>query len=225
MRKASLEERLAKELEKLHSIAENIPGAVIVMDIKSTHVVYLSPTGCRLLGVSLEQIKALGAQYHSRFFNDEESNEYVPKIIGLLERNNPEETISFFQQVRTGPGGSWQWYCSSIKIFMWDDEGTPRYTITVAQPVHFTENISIKAERLLEENNFLRHNYQKFELLTRREREILALLSLGKSAPEIAAETHLSILTVNTHRRNIKEKLGVSSIVDMLHFARAFDLV
>jgi DNA-binding CsgD family transcriptional regulator len=225
MSKISIEERLRKQLDQLDSIADNIPGAIIVMDIRTTHVVYLSPTGCRLLGVSLQELKEMGADYHSRFFNEQESSDYVPKIIGLLERNNPEETISFFQQVRTGPGGSWQWYCSSVKIFLRNDEGEPLYTITIAQPVHFTENISIKAERLLEENNFLRKNYQKFQSLTKREQEILALLSLGKSAPEIASETHLSILTVNTHRRNIKNKLGTNSLVEMLEWARAFDLI
>lgn len=216
---------LQQQIAELHTVAHKIPGALIVMDIQTTHVEYLSPAGCRLLGVTLEEIKAMGADYHTHFFNAQESEEYVPKIIGLLERNQPEETISFFQQVRTGPGGSWQWYCSSIKIFFWDEQGTPRYTITVAQPVHFTNNISIKAERLLEENNFLRRNYSRFQKLTNREREILSLLARGRSAPEIAAQAHLSILTVNTHRRNIKNKLGATSLVEMLEWARAFDLV
>lgn len=46
--------------------------------------------------------------------------------------------------------------------------------------------------------------------LTPREREILALLADGRSAPEIAGELYLSQTTVKTHLRNVYDKLGVS---------------
>ena len=48
------------------------------------------------------------------------------------------------------------------------------------------------------------------ERLTEREREILARMAEGKSAPQIAEELFLSPATVKTHQRNVYEKLGVS---------------
>jgi PAS domain-containing protein/DNA-binding CsgD family transcriptional regulator len=46
--------------------------------------------------------------------------------------------------------------------------------------------------------------------LTRREREVLQLVRLGKTSDEIAATLHLSPATVNYHRKSIRRKLGLT---------------
>jgi two-component system, NarL family, nitrate/nitrite response regulator NarL len=46
--------------------------------------------------------------------------------------------------------------------------------------------------------------------LTDREREILKLISAGRSLPEIATELYLGVTTVKTHVQHVYEKLGVS---------------
>lgn len=47
----------------------------------------------------------------------------------------------------------------------------------------------------------------RFDLLTEREREILQLIAEGNSNKEVAARLFLSVFTVETHRKNILEKL------------------
>jgi PAS domain S-box-containing protein len=47
--------------------------------------------------------------------------------------------------------------------------------------------------------------------LTRREREIVALVAQGSSGPEIAGELHIAHDTVRTHVRNAMAKLGARS--------------
>jgi two-component system nitrate/nitrite response regulator NarL len=47
-------------------------------------------------------------------------------------------------------------------------------------------------------------------VLTRREREVLQLISSGLSAPEAARRLNLSTTTVKTHLQRVYEKLGVS---------------
>ncbi len=46
--------------------------------------------------------------------------------------------------------------------------------------------------------------------LTVREREVLALVAAGDSAPQIARRLHLSTGTVKTHLQHLYEKLGVN---------------
>ena len=46
--------------------------------------------------------------------------------------------------------------------------------------------------------------------LSAREREVLALVAEGLSAPDIAASLHLSPATIKTHLQSLYEKLGVS---------------
>jgi DNA-binding NarL/FixJ family response regulator len=58
-----------------------------------------------------------------------------------------------------------------------------------------------------------------YELLTAREREILHLLAEGKSNKEIATLFQLSLFTVETHRRNLQEKLNLHSLAEVILYA------
>ena len=56
-------------------------------------------------------------------------------------------------------------------------------------------------------------------LLTLREREVLNRIAAGKSNKHIARELNLSPRTIETHRWNIKRKLGIEGQADLIRFA------
>ena len=58
-----------------------------------------------------------------------------------------------------------------------------------------------------------------YELLTSREREILHLLAEGKSNKDIATLLDLSLYTVETHRRNLQDKLNLHSLAELILYA------
>ncbi len=58
-----------------------------------------------------------------------------------------------------------------------------------------------------------------YELLSSREREILHLLAGGKSNKEIAGMLNLSPYTVETHRRNLQEKLNLHNFAELILYA------
>jgi len=58
-----------------------------------------------------------------------------------------------------------------------------------------------------------------YELLTPREREILQMLAEGNSNKDIASALHLSLYTVETHRRNLQEKLNLHSFPELVLYA------
>jgi DNA-binding NarL/FixJ family response regulator len=60
---------------------------------------------------------------------------------------------------------------------------------------------------------------KKLPSLTRREKEILILLSQGKNTQEIADALFLSYLTVQTHRRNILNKLDAKNVAELVNIA------
>ena len=55
--------------------------------------------------------------------------------------------------------------------------------------------------------------------LTRREREILQLISSGLSNPAIAEKLFLSTDTIKTHRKNIMRKLDVNNTAQLVKYA------
>jgi len=58
-----------------------------------------------------------------------------------------------------------------------------------------------------------------YDLLTSREREILQLLAERKSNKEIAAALNLSPYTIETHRRNLHEKVNLHSLAELILYA------
>lgn len=57
------------------------------------------------------------------------------------------------------------------------------------------------------------------EPLTSREQTVLLQLAQGKSNKEVAIELNISVRTVETHRKNIKRKLGISSTAGLTRYA------
>jgi two-component system, NarL family, response regulator NreC len=58
-----------------------------------------------------------------------------------------------------------------------------------------------------------------YETLTQREREVLCLAAEGKSSGEIAALLGISPRTVETHRSNLMQKLGLKNQTDLVRYA------
>ena len=57
------------------------------------------------------------------------------------------------------------------------------------------------------------------EPLTSREQTILLELAQGKSNKDVAAALNISVRTVETHRNNIRRKLGISSTAGLTRYA------
>ncbi|TLM66852.1 MAG: response regulator transcription factor [Actinobacteria bacterium] len=55
--------------------------------------------------------------------------------------------------------------------------------------------------------------------LSAREREVLQLIAEGSSTKEVASSLHLSVKTVETHRRQIMEKLGIYNVAGLVKYA------
>ncbi len=55
--------------------------------------------------------------------------------------------------------------------------------------------------------------------LSVREREVLQLLAEGKSSKEIATALNVAVPTVETHRRQIMDKLGLRSVAELTKYA------
>ena len=91
-------------------------------------------------------------------------------------------------------------------------------SVTVGKPF-FSPAI---ARSLLEDDVRLmrkRRTQDSYDLLTERERETLQLLAEGKSNKEAAVVLNLSPYTVETHRANLMQKLGLHNTAEIVLYA------
>jgi len=63
------------------------------------------------------------------------------------------------------------------------------------------------------------------EPISERERDVLHLLALGYTNPEIAKKLFISVRTVDTHRAHIMDKLELSSRAELVLYALANGLI
>jgi DNA-binding NarL/FixJ family response regulator len=70
-----------------------------------------------------------------------------------------------------------------------------------------------------------KNQLQERPRLTRREKEILALIAEGKTSQNIASELFLSPLTVDTHRKNLIQKFEVKNVAELIMAATQLQLL
>lgn len=58
-----------------------------------------------------------------------------------------------------------------------------------------------------------------FLVLTPRERQVLQLIAEGRATKEIAGDLSLSVKTIETHRRQLMEKLNLYSVAELTRYA------
>lgn len=214
-----------EKLKLFTPCANMMPGVVIIHELENFNTIFMSSNGLKQLGTNMKELRSLGKDYHKRFFNNDDMEDFLEKLNKLLQKKDPEETFTFFQQVKLKDRKDWVWHIASTRIFHQDEEQQVTHTITIAFPVDRMKHIPNKAERLLAENEFYRKNYDKYIALGKRAKEVLRLVALGKSSAEIADELCISVDTVNTHRKLIKQKLNISNTYEFTEYAHAYDLI
>ena len=56
-------------------------------------------------------------------------------------------------------------------------------------------------------------------MLSGREREVLQLIAEGRSTADIAERLHVSVKTVETHRKRVMDKLDIRSVAGLTKYA------
>ena len=97
----------------------------------------------------------------------------------------------------------------------------------IAEGLHITPPAN---KKILDGKSFNGHPTYKDRFLiqkrlTKREQEILHLITQAKNNKEIASQLFISDQTVGVHRKNIMRKLGVKNTVNLIKFAIEHQLV
>lgn len=88
-------------------------------------------------------------------------------------------------------------------------QGRPYFSQSIAQAL-LEDYVRLMRERRVQDS---------YELLTEREREVLQLLAEGKSNKEVATVLNVSPYTVETHRTNLMQKLGLHNTAEIVLYA------
>lgn len=112
-------------------------------------------------------------------------------------------------------------YSNEVQQELFDNDAT----LTLVVPSERLDSFQHKIDRIRRQVKFESENRDLFDLLTKREIEIVSLLATGLDNSCIAESLFISRRTVEQHRKNIRRKLNVQSFVNLMEYALAFNLV
>jgi DNA-binding CsgD family transcriptional regulator len=176
--------------------------------------------------ISLDEKKENNNMLHQHFMeplSEVEEQELVGQIAGYLIKQDEGTVYSFFWANSKTAEVEGKWYVSSAKLKINEKETSHNIVI-------FTYDLALLGDGkeqlylVLKNLDFLKKNYCKASLLTKREIEIMVLLANGKTSIEIGNELFISNHTVNTHRKNITKKLKTKNISELIKYTTAFDI-
>ena len=131
---------------------------------------------------------------------------------------NPLNVNNTTYHVRTKMG-VWRWTHASSKALNFEIQSRkPKYVLTL---VHDIEKL-IFGEYQPTSDHFYSQKQQRYNLLTRREKEVLDKIVNEKTSHEIARELFLETSTIESHRKHIKNKLRIKSSLGMVKYYLLF---
>jgi LuxR family transcriptional regulator len=205
-------------------ILDYIPGSVMIQDLSTLTNTYMNKQGCDILRHSREELQELGPAYFDLFFPKEEIAVLKTELHQFIQQQDHTKVYSFFQQVRPDAKTDYKWYLTSTRLYPGAGGLVNSELMHIAIEVSNTHYAARKINDLVGQQAYIEKNYARYNLLTRREKEIIRLITDGYSTYSISDILFISQHTVNCHRKNIIAKLQVKSLSELIRFAMAFQL-
>ena len=176
----------------------------------------------RGLGMSADKIMEHGKEVAQMFVKSEDFQESVTEAIQFAYKNPDEQWYGIFRVNHTS--GDFRWIYATSVVFEKDEVGIPQKCIVTALDItdHLHTNESL-GEALKESKQ--RRHIEVLKSLTKREIEIIRFLAKGLSTKEIANQLNRSFHTIETHRGNIKNKLGCKNVAEIAAMGYRMGLV
>ncbi|MDB4286394.1 helix-turn-helix transcriptional regulator [bacterium] len=216
----TIDKLLNQELISLSDLDEILPALVHINSPVDSSLLYVSKAGTDFLRMEKEELLPASPDQLAEINSPETLAHVTPRFVEFYKEEDFFKVISAFQQVKQRGKEGYTWVYTTTKIYQ-----KLQAPISISIPLPQMGQIAGKMEGLLEDNLFMKKNYQKFASLSKREMEIMKLVAKGLKRSEIADMLSISIHTYDTHRKNIRNKLELTSFSELIKYARAFGLI
>lgn len=179
---------------------------------------------CSYLRIPLEKtINCIPKNWYLKFTNEKDIMPFIKKFGILCFNEYPFNYAASFINVKPiGKKYTDQMYITGNVV---PNSSNPTKAIVT---LPFSSDIITEAKKIrffLGENLYIRKYVHKYYLLSKRELQIIAMLSKGLKTSQVAEKLFLSKYTVEQHKKNIKKKTGLSSLAQIIQFAINFKLI
>lgn len=202
-------------------IGDYFVGNVLVDNQKVMVSNYANKVESRLLNQNDKEAHQLWLAYFEFFFPPEDDIVIEPELFEVIQQKEHWKVHFFFQRLRPSKKSDYKWHFSTTRLCSSEEENVSPILFHYA----FELNISGCGAENFEETDYAQKYHSRFELLSKREKEIIKLIVEGKSSCEISIILYISTHTVNNHRKNIIRKLEINNLCQLTKFAMSFHII
>jgi DNA-binding CsgD family transcriptional regulator len=178
--------------------------------------IYLNKFAIEMTGYSKEEANKLGHEYFRKVLHPDDF-EVIDQSIAFLGNILDDNLYGGICRSKS-KGKDYFWQVGRTRVFKRNPDGTPLQFLNAAVVLNEEFHSHNQIIDLLKENKRLLNENTVLKL-TRREREVLKLLTKGESAKKISHKLGISESTVISHRKNMLKKLNMHSTVNLVNFA------
>lgn len=222
----TLEQKHRKGKIEICDIGDFFPTGVLINGKNGANL-YMNELSEQILGYAAEETRAMGEKYRTAIqYDEKEARQIVNQIDDFFRRQDTSEILTQFQRLCPKHKAGYEWMYIASKLFCDQSNDEPAdKRLLIAVPVKNMGHMNRKISRVLEENLYMKKNFKRFAALTKREKEVLSLVTVGKESKEIGEILFISHHTVEQHRKNIAKKIEHRNFAELIQFAMAFDLI
>ena len=201
----------------LEEIAEQLPCFFQIFDMNFLPL-YFNKVAAAHFDKSVAQIRKEGMASFTYYMHPESISRAFPIMNKYIQHNDEDLPWSMLTETRGSETSPYRQGLTLNKIY-------GNTFISVTMPPQKAQTLEKCIQRYLEDDVFIRKHFEEFTSLTKREKEVLKLIALGKTNKQIADQWFVSKDTIRTHRNSLNKKLGIKCLTNIMQYAQAFKLI
>lgn len=199
----------------LEQILAHIPALVMMIEPATSTLRWANPQLGNLLGWDMAEAVKSGRSFFEELLVSEEQSLLDDAVRVLSDANQPVMQSICRMNNRFGEVLRFN---ARISVFERYANGAPKLLLCVALDITQQTETENELKALLRTMSTPEDD-ARVRSITRRELEVLQLIAQQFSTKQIADSLHISIPTVETHRRNLLRKINVKNTAGLMRFA------
>jgi DNA-binding CsgD family transcriptional regulator len=216
---------------------EHMQSPINIFDFRKKRFVFANNKFCELIGMEASECYNRELKDYDHWIDAGDlailQNEVAKKLDGIFNKYIKEKTdrLSYSVNFRLKEKGNYKEHIhvvSQCTVIEWNDQLLPNLTLNVLTDItHYRHNqkmtltINLVDEQSGRWKNVSKDDFLRTpEMLCAREKEIMHLILLDKSATVISKEKNISFFTVRAHWRNILQKTNCKTQKELKHLAQ-----
>lgn len=220
----------------LKKFTEMDNSSMAILDFCQNNCLFVKSKMLDLLGYNIDDVLLRGQQYFLEFVHPDDLVAVVDSIVRSfaflreipVELRGDYKTILNFR-INSAHNQSIQLIQQRI-VLESDTSGNIWLMVVITDWLPDSSKFTKVGSRLINLRNnrfylFENENNTQKSMLSKREMEILSLVSKGMVSKEIADQLFISVHTVNNHRQKIIEKMNVENSAEAIAFGKSLGII